>query len=685
MQGPPRPLAPIRTSAPPMQQSQYHQQNTMALQQNSALQSRPGAGLDAQGIGPPPMMNGAQVGGPSMPGGMAAPRPQGAFYQAPGQVQGMASQGPPPFAVASPSKPTQLATAGGPGKAIDPSQMPRPQNIVLPTQVFETMRDGSHTVPPSTDTSLAVQDTGCSGPRHIRSSMNSIPQGADILKASSIPLVMLVQPFAMLGKGDSAIPLVDQRPEGPLRCSGCGAYVCPFMKWSRDGMDMLCCFCGASTRVSSQHFGHVNADGSRYDAETRPELSYGTVEHVVDGKYQIRDPMAPTYLFLIDCTTEAVSSGVTATVCSSIIPLLDTVAGYERARVAIVTFDSAVHFYKFDKGKNVNMVVMGDVNEPFSPLGSDIAVSLKDNKEHVRILLERIPSMFREQAAESSAGAAIQASIEALKIVGGGRLLAFISSLPHKGSLALRPRESGKPPSEKEALDIMAPVAEGKKYSSLAIEAAKYQVSIDIFALTKGYIDLATLSILSRQTSGFVYRYSPFSYQADSSRFHDDLRWNLTRPQGMEAVGRMRVSSGLAIDSYMGAFNKVGETDMQFPAISCDSTLCIKIVHEERLREGSNAVFQFAALYSTTSGQRRVRVLTIALPVTKSLGSVFRGADLEVYLSYIARKVSAQIPGKTLAACKDTITKATVDTLLAYRKHVSDACLLIFIALFVLV
>jgi len=98
--------------------------------------------------------------------------------------------------------------------------------------------------------------------------------------------------------------------------------------------------------------------------------------------------------------------------------------------------------------------------------------------------------------------------------------------------------------------------------------------------------------------------------------------------------------------------------------------LCVKVVHEERLREGSLACVQFAILYSSASGQRRVRVHSMALPVTRSLGSVFRGADLEVYMAYLARKVSMSMPGKSLSFVRDIINKSVIGTLLAYRKHV---------------
>lgn len=33
---------------------------------------------------------------------------------------------------------------------------------------------------------------------------------------------------------------------------------------------------------------------------------------------------------------------------------------------------------------------------------------------------------------------------------------------------------------------------------------------------------------------------------------------------------------------------------------------------------------------------------TLALPITQSLGTTFRGADLDAYMSYVSRKVASQ-------------------------------------------
>ena len=536
-------------------------------------------------------------------------------------------------------------------------------------------------MPPPVEFPIVVKDYGSAGPRYMRFSLNSVPQGADMLKSGSVPFVVVINALAIPEPGDDALDVVDAGPAGPLRCAACKAYVCSYMRWVEAGRRMECCFCGAGTDVPPDYFSHIALDGARRDASERPELMKGSVEFEVGGEYMVRPPVAPTFFFLIEVTSAAMESGATAAACASVAQLLDELPGGDRTRVGIATFDSTLHFYSpkivnngggGDVGQ-ASMLIVPDTNEPFSPLGGDAAaVNVSQQKPALKALLESIPKMFSAtQVGESAGGAALHAAVDALKNGVGGRVVAFLATLPRAGALALRPREAGRPPSERDNLEVLTP--EGKEYAALAETAAEHQVSIDIFALTQGYIDLATLSTLSTTTSGSVHRYSPFVPGADSARFHNDLRWCLLRPQGLEAIARLRVSAGLAVDNYVGSCHRRhgNPTDLHFPAVSCEHALAARIMHEERLREGSEAYFQYALLYTTTEGRRRVRVHTTALPVSRSLSSVYRGADLDTYMSYVARKVSVQLPGRTIAACRDVIFKAAIDTLTAYKKWVA--------------
>lgn len=73
------------------------------------------------------------------------------------------------------------------------------------------------------------------------------------------------------------------------------------------------------------------------------------------------------------------------------------------------------------------------------------------------------------------------------------------------------------------------------------------QVSIDLFAVTRQYVDLASLGQLCEPTGGQVYHYYPFSSPADDDQLYNDLRWNLQRPQVCKSQPHAALSSLLAL------------------------------------------------------------------------------------------------------------------------------------------
>ena len=77
--------------------------------------------------------------------------------------------------------------------------------------------------------------------------------------------------------------------------------------------------------------------------------------------------------------------------------------------------------------------------------------------------------------------------------------------------------------------------------------------------------------------------------------------------QGWEAVGRLRLSTGLNIDSYAGSFFRRTASDMDFPALSADHSFAIQLRHDGSLNTGRPVLIQYALVYSTASGHRRIR------------------------------------------------------------------------------
>lgn len=60
---------------------------------------------------------------------------------------------------------------------------------------------------------------------------------------------------------------------------------------------------------------------------------------------QVRPPQPCVYLFVIDVSLQAVTSGMVAAVCETILANLDDLTGDSRRRIGFITYDNTVHFY----------------------------------------------------------------------------------------------------------------------------------------------------------------------------------------------------------------------------------------------------------------------------------------------------------------------------------------------------
>ena len=97
----------------------------------------------------------------------------------------------------------------------------------------------------------------------------------------------------------------------------------------------------------------------------------------------------------------------------------------------------------------------------------------------------------------------------------------------------------------------------------------------------------------------------------------------------------------------------------------------VNLRYEDKLVDGAEAYVQCALLYTTMNGERRIRVHTLALPVTSVLGTLFRNADLDAQTCFMVRKAANTLLGgkHTIAAAKDAALAQCVSSLYAYRKY----------------
>ncbi|XP_077226651.1 protein transport protein SEC24 C-like [Tasmannia lanceolata] len=639
------PLGAPSQLAPPSFAASQGMQSPMATPYGSQMwqmQSRPGAPLIPSSAQPPRMY------------GMPPPPTNQHLPPVPPIMGHMSASG---------------ASITGPSK-IDPNQIPRPipsSSVIL----FETRQNNQAGTPPSATSDFMVKDTGNCSPRYMRCTINQIPCSGDLLTTSSMQLALMVQPLALPHPSEEPIQIVDFGEGGPVRCSRCKGYINPFMKFIDQGRRFICNLCGFTDETPRDYHCNLGPDGRRRDADERPELCRGTVEFVATKEYMVREPMPAVFFFIIDVSMNAMQTGATAAACSAISQAIADLPESPRTMVGIATFDSTIHFYNLKRAlQQPLMLIVPDIQDVYTPLETDVIVQLAECRQHLEQLLETIPTMFQNnRVVDSAFGAAIKAAFLAMKST-GGRLLVFQSVLPSVGIGALSAREAegrtNVSAGEKEVHKLLQPA--DKTLKTMAIELAEYQVCVDIFITTQTYMDIASISVVPRTTGGQVYYYYPFSALSDSAKLYNDLRWNISRPQGLEAVMRVRCSQGLQLQEYSGNFCKRIPTDVDLPGIDCDKTIMVTFKHDDKFQEGSECAFQCALLYTTVYGQRRIRVHTLSLQCTTVISNLFRSADLDTQFTCFLKQAGNEIPTTPLYQIREQITNLCINVLHSYRK-----------------
>lgn len=123
----------------------------------------------------------------------------------------------------------------------------------------------------------------------------------------------------------------------------------------------------------------------------------------------------------------------------------------------------------------------------------------------------------------------------------------------------------------------------------------------------------------------------------------------MTREMGLEAVFRIRVSTGLRISNYYGSFLIRTHELLALPTIDADKSFGIELVHNGNMISTPNACIQTALLYTNTLGERKIRVHTCTLPLTASLHDMYNLVDMHATMNLMTRIAVDDVPRKGLA------------------------------------
>ena len=96
--------------------------------------------------------------------------------------------------------------------------------------------------------------------------------------------------------------------------------------------------------------------------------------------------------------------------------------------------------------------------------------------------------------------------------------------------------------------------------------------------------------------------------------------------------------AGLQVKRHYGLFLKSGAHELVFGNLSADASFSAELEHTGRLSPREYAYLQCAVLYTSVEGQRRVRVVNLAMNVVELAGNLFQFADLETVVCHMAKE-----------------------------------------------
>eukprot|EP01079_Euglenida_sp_SAG-EU17-18_P007872 gene7872-1406_t len=535
--------------------------------------------------------------------------------------------------------------------------------------------------------------------KFIRSSLGAVPNMPTLLQKYPLPFGMVLHPLADEDKPDQdPIPVVNFASVHPslgvIRCRKCRTYINPYVQFTDAGRKWQCCVCRYSNDVPQHYYSPLDANGVRQhcpglrfsniqlcllsqDIHSRPELTNCSVELLTTQDYMTRPPQRPGYIFIIDVSMNSVQSGYLDIVCNTIADQLPNLPGDERTIVGVITVDVNVHFYNLRPtqaaAKKIvvpELAVEGgrktdSLEDVMLPLPDDLFVLRNESLSLVTNLLRSIPTMFRNTTCvEKAFGPALSAALKLMSSL-GGKLCIFLSGIPSIGVGRLKNRDDRKLYGTPKEVLLLRPSDEWYRHRSLL--ASKEQVGVELFVASSDYVDTPTLGQLTWYTGGQVFHYKGFTPAKDQTRLVSDITRVLTRHTAFESVMRIRVSNELRIKGFYGHFLVRGNSDLlALPNVDPDKSVAIIVQHQNTMIGGSSVCVQSALLYTSSSGERRIRVHTLSLPVTAHLGEVFRGADqytTHALLCKIAVEKAIYQQNGTLDAARKEMMVKIVDAL----------------------
>lgn len=404
------------------------------------------------------------------------------------------------------------------------------------------------------------------------------------------------------------------------------------------------------------------------DRAHKAELHVPVYEFLAPMEYMVRPPQPPVFLFLLDVSYQAVSMGVVAAAAKIILDSLDQIPNsHGRTKIGLMTVDSTIHFYNLSPSHDEpKMLVVADLDDPLVPCADDLLVSLNESRRQIEAILGKIASVFANtQISASALGPALTAASKLMAPL-GGKIILVQAALPSLGEGKVVNRLDPALLGTAKENGLLQPA--NNFYKSLATECSRNQTCLDMFLFPQPYLDVATIGCASKFTGGKIFLYQNFSSASIEAmeKLASEMALFLKDELGLEAVLRIRASQGVSLNTYHGSFFLRSTDLMALPNVNTRHSYSAQIALDENITS-KLLCFQTAVLHTSCHGERRIRVINAAYPVSDDTREITLHADQGAITDLIFKMAIEKALSNKLEDARDAVFNKMNDILLAIR------------------
>ena len=459
----------------------------------------------------------------------------------------------------------------------------------------------------------------------IRFTSDFFPNTRGAIKSSKFPLAAIVQPYATVYAPEHFPVVSFGANQSIVRCTQCRSYINPFARFIEDGTKFICNICNATNVVPSSYYS-VMSNGERVDKHDRLELCCGVYDIKAGTDYMARPPVPPTFIFLLDVSQEAVESGMIELAVSGLQEMVaeEQLPGGNRAQIAILAYDSHLHYFAL--GPKLKFPQLISIADPAgftgAPFPDDVIINVSDSKTQILNLLSSIPKMFSHNVSRSSCfSQAITSITKAVKHI-GGRLFVLQAASSVLMDPVLKLKTSPQMMDKKQLFMVSSP-----EPSNQSPEMHHNFLQVNLFVFSDTYKNLITMADYSRLTAGEVYYYPANNER--KQKFFYEFKNSVTKDTSWEAVFRLRVSAGWKIVNRVGNFSIRSSDLLSVSCLDENKSLLYELDLDDEIARSPVMYAQGALLYTTTNGERRIRVINYGIPLVERMNDMFVKADAQ--------------------------------------------------------